>query len=208
MVKLGIPIAYCAVALLALLSACAEPSPDATGALRPERLRCEYLTDPLGIDAERPRLGWVIAGTRRGARQTAYQIQAASSLDALAGGEPDLHDSGKVASAESTHVRYGGPALSSRDAVYWRVRIWDESDAPTPWSQPARWTMGLLDAAAWAPARWVSNKYAPVSDARTPFRSEGHPFDDSDSAAVYMRREFAIDKPVARATASVSGLGY
>lgn len=28
--------------------------------LRPERLRCEYLTDPLGIDVLHPRLSWTL----------------------------------------------------------------------------------------------------------------------------------------------------
>ena len=28
---------------------------------RAERLRCELMTDPIGIDAPRPRLGWALA---------------------------------------------------------------------------------------------------------------------------------------------------
>jgi phosphohistidine phosphatase SixA len=41
-------------------------------------LRCEYRSNPLGIDVLAPRLSWVLVSDRRGARQTAYQIQAAS----------------------------------------------------------------------------------------------------------------------------------
>jgi hypothetical protein len=40
----------------------------------PTNLRCEYLTDPLGIESTRPRLSWVIESARRGERQTAYQV--------------------------------------------------------------------------------------------------------------------------------------
>ena len=57
-------------------------------------LRCEYRTDPLGIDAVRPRLGWVMVegqssnGTKaqsaRGIRQTAYRVIVASSPEKLA----------------------------------------------------------------------------------------------------------------------------
>jgi alpha-L-rhamnosidase len=53
-------------------------------------LRCEYLTDPLGIDATSPRLGWIITSNRRGETQTAYQILVASSPDLLSDGKADL----------------------------------------------------------------------------------------------------------------------
>src|SRR5580658_5459956 len=45
-------------------------------------LRLEYLTNPLGIDAARPRLSWTLASANdslRDQRQTAYQIVVASS---------------------------------------------------------------------------------------------------------------------------------
>ena len=56
-------------------------------------LRCEYLADPLGIDAMRPRLSWVVSSSLRGDRQTAYRVLVASSPELLARGEGDLWDS-------------------------------------------------------------------------------------------------------------------
>lgn len=38
----------------------------------PVDLRCEYLTDPLGVDVLQPGLSWRIASDRRGVRQTDY----------------------------------------------------------------------------------------------------------------------------------------
>ena len=58
---------------------------------RATRLTCEYLVDPIGIEAARPRLSWQMADDRRGARQTAYQIVAGSTPDTF-----DAWDSGKV----------------------------------------------------------------------------------------------------------------
>ncbi len=49
-----------------------------------EALRCEYLINPLGIDAARPHLGWILASHERGQKQTAYQILVASSGSNLA----------------------------------------------------------------------------------------------------------------------------
>ena len=37
-------------------------------------LRCEYLTDPLGLDVRQPRLSWRLEASARGIRQTAYQV--------------------------------------------------------------------------------------------------------------------------------------
>jgi len=37
---------------------------------QPVALRCEYLTDPLGVDVLQPGLSWRIASDRRGVRQT------------------------------------------------------------------------------------------------------------------------------------------
>jgi hypothetical protein len=46
-------------------------------------LRCEYLKDPLGMDALRPRLSWKLETgnlkPERGIKQTCYQILVASS---------------------------------------------------------------------------------------------------------------------------------
>ncbi len=109
-------------------------------------LRCEYLRDPLGIDAHRPRLGWIIESAERGQRQTAYQVLVASTAAILEQDRGDLWDSGKVASDETTQIAYGGKPLASRDKCYWKVMSWDRDGKPSAWSKPARWEMGSLEA--------------------------------------------------------------
>ncbi|MCX6635598.1 MAG: hypothetical protein NT090_11040, partial [Acidobacteria bacterium] len=89
-------------------------------------LRCEYLTDPLGIDVEKPRLSWVIEdkGQKtevRGQKQTAYQVLVASSEELLKKDKGDLWDSGKVASDQSIQVEYHGKPLKSRMYCHWKV---------------------------------------------------------------------------------------
>ena len=54
--------------------------------------RCEYYVDPLGVDVPRPNLSWELgpgaaAGERRGLRQAAYQVRAASTLEGLERGQ-------------------------------------------------------------------------------------------------------------------------
>ena len=81
-------------------------------------LRCEYLNNPLGIDVARPRLSWVIESTRRGARQTAYQVLVASSQEQLKQDKGDLWDSGKVESDQSVHVEGNVAVYAIGSGIY------------------------------------------------------------------------------------------
>src|SRR6476659_6101193 len=71
---------------------------------KPEKLQCESLTEPLGMDTEHPILSWQLRDPRDGARQTAYQIEVASSPQNLTTGKADIWDSGKVESDNSRGV--------------------------------------------------------------------------------------------------------
>ena len=71
---------------------------------KPEKLECESLVTPLGMDAEKPVLSWQLRDTRDGAKQTAYDVQVASSAANLAAGKADVWDSGKVESSDSIGV--------------------------------------------------------------------------------------------------------
>jgi hypothetical protein len=126
-----------------------------------DKLRCEYLTDPMGIDAGSPRLSWTQSSSQRGEKQTAYQILVASSLKTLGQDKGDLWDTGKVASDEDSQIVYSGSPLTSRQSCYWKVRTWDRDGKPAHWSPVAQWHMGLLTPVDWK-AQWI---VAEVSDA-------------------------------------------
>jgi alpha-L-rhamnosidase len=120
-----------------------------------ENLRCEYLMDPFGMDAAHSRLSRVIASSRQGERQTAYQILVASSLKWLGQQRGDLWDSGKVETDDSSQIEYAGLPLVSREDCFWKVRIWDRDGVAGGWSQAARWQMGLLKPEDWS-AQWIA----------------------------------------------------
>lgn len=129
----------------------------AAGSVTVDKLRCEYKTDPIGIDVAQPRLSWLlnpVAAAQRGLAQSAYQVLVSSSRTTLEAGQGDLWDSGKVASGQSVNVEYTGKELASCQDCFWKVRVWDQDGRESAWSAIGRWTMGLLRPEDWY-ARWI-----------------------------------------------------
>jgi alpha-L-rhamnosidase len=100
-------------------------------------------SNPLAIDRDMVRFTWRSVGTDRGAAQTAYQILVSSSADRLAAGTGDWWDSGKVASDKSASVEYSGKNLPATTRFWWKVRTWDQTTQPSPYSAAAFFDTGL-----------------------------------------------------------------
>lgn len=182
------------------LMACAAQA----ASVRVENMRCEYLSNPLGIDVVRPRMSWTLAAldpAARGQRQTAYQVLAASTRDLLDREVGDRWDSGEVVSSRSVLVEYDGAPLQSRDAVFWKVRVRDEAGVWTDWSEAASWTMGLLQREDWT-AQWVGTDYIFT-------RREGWPPPDNTIPDPWLRKSFDLPAvPASAATVYVASIGY
>lgn len=153
------------------------------------RLSCEGSNDPMSVERLAPRLSWTCQSAKRGDRQTAYAILAASTPDLLARDQGDLWDSGVVASDESVDILYEGGPLSSLTDVSWKVRVWDKDGVASDWSKPARFSMGLLSEHDWG-GEWIGSV------------SEDH------TAGVMLRNEFALPQQIRRARLCIAGLGY
>ncbi len=165
-------------------------------------LRCEYLRNPLGIDAPRPRLSWILEAEKAGARgeaQSAYQILVASSSGELKKDHGDVWDSGKVGSDQSVQVIYGGPPLGSQTECYWKVRVWDLEGKQSRWSEPGYWSMGLLRPSDWH-AKWIGLDEGAESrvekkvlgDAEWIWFPEGDPEKSAPVGNCYFQREVVL----------------
>jgi alpha-L-rhamnosidase len=154
-------------------------------------LRCEYRENPLGIDITQPRFSWKMKTDRRGAKQSAYHVLAASTQDQLTTGQANLWDSGKVTSDQSVHVVYAGEALKSRQRVYWKVTVWDETGASSA-SDIAWFEMGLLDRNEWQ-AEWIGGSLVGGKWTTIP--------------VPYLRKPFAVQDEIKLARLYVTALG-
>ncbi|MBM3290823.1 MAG: hypothetical protein FJY92_11790, partial [Candidatus Hydrogenedentes bacterium] len=187
-------------AIMAMLAAVAA---SARADIAVANLRCEYRENPLGIDVAAPRLSWRIELDRRGAAQSAYQLLVATKPDLLEEGAADLWDPGKRASDQSVLVPYDGKPLASRQPCFWKVRVWDESGAPSAWSPAARWTMGLLHTDDWT-AQWIGQDEAPPPNELSGAQWIWYPDNDPLKAAPVGSRYFrgTLDIPAGKTMAT------
>lgn len=161
-------------------------------------LRAEYLDTPLGIDETAPRLSWNLTSKTNGASQSAYQMLVSSSQEGLHNNIGDLWDTGKIQSNQTVNIVYQGATLQSRQACFWKVRVWNQDGEPSAWSAPASWSMGLLSPDDWQ-ADWINFKDSSSLNASQ--QSMALP------PARYYRKTFAVEKPIKRAMIYATALG-
>ncbi|MCX6971158.1 MAG: family 78 glycoside hydrolase catalytic domain [Verrucomicrobia bacterium] len=188
-------------------------------------LLCEALNNPLGIDAQPPALSWIVTADGRDQVQTAYRILGASTPGKLAANEGDLWDSGKVVSDQTLHVPYAGRALASGEFCHCKVMVWDGYDSPSGWSEPAFWSMGLLEPEDWK-GKWISDEHALQPCALPPGPkvvhkgrgawewSPGKRGEERESihepsrTAPWLRKSFTLDQAPRRAIVTIAAVGY
>ena len=161
-------------------------------------LKTEGMTNPLGIDALKPRFSWKIEATsEQNVLQKAYQIMVASSAEKLAKDEADMWNSGKVSTATQLWIPFSGKDLKSNEAFFWKVKVWTNK-GESEWSKTASWSMGLLEETDWKSAQWIG------LDKAMPWDDETY---NSRLSARYVRKEFSAKKEIRRATVHICGLG-
>lgn len=184
--------------ILLICTSCQFVYDSAGSKLTPTLLRCEYRTNPTGIDVLSPRLSWQVQSHQRGQKQTAYQVYVASDAQLLRNDRPDMWDSGKVQSDNTAAIVYAGKPLTSDQAYFWKVRIWDAGGVSSNWSRPAEWSMGLLEPGDWQ-AEWIGydieEKPVPAPDILRRANwiwSDSNANDGIDPGTCYFRKAFTL----------------
>ena len=177
------------------------------------RLTCEMQEGMVVVEGY-PRLGWAMSSSENGTRQTAYQVEIREACTGRS-----VWNSGKVKSSQSQLISTQEADIHrySPYSYVWRVRVWDETDAPSEWSREAKFR---LAPEGFSSAKWIGA--ITREDARLP---EGRRFHGAElkkpevkaawaavdtlaKKSICLRRKFRTDKKVVEATASVCGLGF
>ncbi|WP_253342693.1 family 78 glycoside hydrolase catalytic domain [Sphingobium sp. OAS761] len=112
---------------------------------------------PLALGNRQPRLSWKLMSGDGDFMQGAYRIMVARSQEDLAAGRNLVWDSGRVESASTFDIPFGGPAAPSRARFWWSVEAWDAQGKRSARSRPAMWETGLFDTADWS-AQWLASE--------------------------------------------------
>ncbi len=111
--------------------------------LAPCGLLCDLLARPelTTIATPGPTLGWMLRSTAPDDAQTACHVLVASSAQLIEAQQGDFWNTGKIERSESLHLPYGGAPLRPGQTYFWRVRVWDRTGQPSPWSAVQQFTL-------------------------------------------------------------------
>jgi alpha-L-rhamnosidase len=153
---------------------------------RPVKLETEYLANPIGIDAKKPRFSWQMADTRKGAAQTAYRVLVGTDSAALLKEQEIIWNTGWIQSSSSL-INYTGQ-LKPYTKYYWCVAIADQQQKKST-SAIASFETGLMEMRNWK-GSWISD----VSDIKL-------------KPAPYFRKTFSAQKHIKSARAYIAAAG-
>lgn len=173
-------------------------------------LTCEYRTDPLGMDSEKPVLGWNISSVQRNILQVEYRILVSDDLKKIKQNIGNVWDTKTVKSNRSIQISYNGSKLEAGKTYYWKVMIWDNQQHISSWSNIATWQMGLLQTADWKGAKWIAYENLPDSLRIVPYYHGNGPkkLGPGKDILPLLRKEFSIKKAVKKAFLYITGLGH
>jgi alpha-L-rhamnosidase len=189
----------------------------AASAIEIPRVICDLMENPSGISTP-PRLGWQLRSSVPADYQTAYQILVSSNPALLQRDQGDVWDSQRIKSDKSQFVVFAGKPLEKGRRYFWKVKVWDASGKPSPWSAVAYWDMApdlSIDPIQWIGA--ITRKESRLPEGRNFHSPELRKKENADlwnnveplaKRSILLRKSFHQQKKIVQATVYVSGLGH
>ena len=88
----------------------------------------------------KPEFSWIVP--QKAKAQSAYQILVASSKQKLKENNADVWNSQKITSRKSSEVELECNNLTGNKTYFWKVRIWNNRNIPTKYSEIQSFTTG------------------------------------------------------------------
>jgi alpha-L-rhamnosidase len=190
-----------------------------TAQVKVTNLLCEHKQTPIGVDVA-PSFSWQISATQRNYLQSAYQIQIAEDSSLFSKQTTNINkiklannnelSTGIIKSALSN---YTGKKLLPAHHYYWRVKVWDQHNQPSGWSNISSFTTGLYTAKDWGNAQWIGYEELPDSMLLTPGVHSGADNANTKNKArqrpivPLFRKTFNTTKEIKTALVFITGLG-
>lgn len=170
----------------------------------PYDLKCEYIKEPIGIETDKPRFGWLLKDDSADQKQACYRIVVSDDENDIKSGYGKIWDSGKVKSSNSVNAEYGGAALKSATKYYWAVKWWDKDGNESDFSEASTFETGLMG--SFGPAYWISDPLMKSTQTSADGLNQGKTF--TINTGSLFRKKFSLIKKVKKARVYISGLGY
>ena len=144
-----------------------------------------YLKNPVGI-VKMPQFGWILESDKKNVVQKTYQLEIAED-DIFSN---SVYDSGIVKSDESAHIQVTDMRLESIRKYYVRVKVSDNYEEESGWSETAYFVTALLQ------NEWEGE-----------FISAEAEEDRNLSKGTYVRKEFTLNNKIQSAYLCATALG-
>jgi len=166
--------------------------------LKTDKLTCEYIVNPLGIEVLKPRLSWTILSTLRNQQQTAYELIVSDNIKDVKRGKGNAWQTGKISSSQNIHVVYEGSPLKSFTRYYWRVKVYGNNGKSSDWSAPQWFETAMLNTSDWQ-GKWIGDGSKQFEKDEDFYKNDPMPL---------LRKTFNAEKKIAAARLYISGIGY
>jgi alpha-L-rhamnosidase len=165
--------------------------------IKTDRLTCEYMVNPLGIEVVKPRLSWTILSSIRNQKQTAYEVVVSDNIKDIKRMKGNIWQTGKVSSSESVHVAYDGNPLKAFTRYYWRVKVYGKNGS-SDWTEFQWFETAMLKASDWQ-GKWIGDGSQQFAKDEDFYKNDPMPL---------LRKAINAEKKIVSARLYISGLGY
>ncbi len=158
-----------------------------------------------------PLFSWQLSSDQRNQSQSAYQIQIANDPEDLIASKKIIWNSGKIKSGQSVLVDGSAVELNPAQTYCWRVKVWNQENQESEWSETAVFRTGLFQESDWKNAEWIGYEDLSAEKKMVPgVHGNGDNLGDKciDRPVVPLfRKEFEVAKKIKEATLYITGLG-
>lgn len=177
---------------------CSQSNGGSQSEIHFHKLTCDFKNNPIDIDNRSPAFRWIMNSQSNDQLQSAYEVIVSDRYEEIEKYKGGVWHSGKVNSSNSTHVKFQGNPLKSFTKYYWRVRVFDNANQTTEWSDIASFETSMIEESDWS-AIWISDG--------SEFPDKEEDFYKNDPAP-FFAKEILVSKKVKSARLYISGLGY